>query len=60
VPCISEEQLQEFVNSDVSPQTLQSTLAGGRIEDVKRLLDEHFSSVANCRESSSTDVDHCG
>lgn len=46
VPVISQENLQEFFNSDVSPQTLQSTLTGGRIEDVKRLLDEHLSSVA--------------
>ena len=41
-----EEKLQEFVNSNVSPQTLQSNLASGRIEDAKRLLDRHFGSVA--------------
>ena len=44
-PAISEDKLQEFVNSDVSPQMLQSTLAGGTFGDVRRLLDEHSTSV---------------
>lgn len=46
MPVISQAKLQVSVNLDVSPQMLQSTLASGRMEDVKRLLDEHFSSVA--------------
>jgi hypothetical protein len=43
---VSEEKPRESVNLEISPQTLQSTLADDRIEDVKMLLDEHFSSVA--------------
>ncbi|KFY80888.1 hypothetical protein V499_00298 [Pseudogymnoascus sp. VKM F-103] len=46
VPAISQDKLRESVNSDVSPETMQSTLAGGRIEDIKRLLDQHFNAVA--------------
>ncbi|KFY16125.1 hypothetical protein V492_01542 [Pseudogymnoascus sp. VKM F-4246] len=45
-PAISQDTLGESVDSDVSPETLQSTLASGIIEDIKRLLDQHFSSVA--------------
>jgi hypothetical protein len=46
VPVISQARLQESVIQTCFSKTLQSTLAGGRIQDVKRLLDEHFSSVA--------------
>jgi hypothetical protein len=35
------------VNSDVSPETLRSVLASGNLDNVQRLLDEHFDSVAD-------------
>ncbi|KAF2184514.1 hypothetical protein K469DRAFT_175914 [Zopfia rhizophila CBS 207.26] len=41
-----KEGLREFVKPDIFPETLEASLSGGRVEEVKRLLDEHFGSVA--------------
>jgi hypothetical protein len=35
-----------FTNADVSPETLKSALNSARFEEVKMLVDKHFSSVA--------------
>jgi hypothetical protein len=40
------EQPLEVVNPNVSPETLKLALASASFEEVKTLMDEHFSSVA--------------